>query len=277
MNRIGIMQGRLSPAGARAQSFPRDSWLEEFDRARGTGFDAIEWLLTAEYLDDNPFWSDAAAADLRRATARTGVAVRSVCADCFITRPLVRTTGADLEAGRSLLDRIVARSAELGVAVVAVPILEGNAIHGAADEQVLRDALAAPLARAHAAGVRVGLESDRSATDQRDFITSAGMPALGAYYDTGNAAAAGWDLESDLRVLAPLLCGVHVKDRPRAAASVMLGSGAVAFDRFWPAIVAAGYAGPIVLETPAGDDPVESARRNLAFLTARRPQAAAVR
>jgi L-ribulose-5-phosphate 3-epimerase len=277
VNHIGIMQGRLSPAGARAQSFPFASWLDEFDRARDCGFDCIEWLLTAEHLDDNPFWSDVAVVDLRRVTARTGVSVRSVCADCFITQPLVGSAGAELRARCALLDRIIARSAELGAAVVLVPILEGNAIRDAADEQQLLDALAAPLARAQAAGVRLALESDRSAATQRDLIARAQSPALGAYYDTGNAAAAGWDLVSDVNTLGPVLCGIHVKDRPRAAASVMLGAGAVDFDRFWPALAAAGYAGPVIFETPVGADPVDSAHRNLAFLTARRPQPASAR
>jgi L-ribulose-5-phosphate 3-epimerase len=42
-HRYGIMQGRLSPPeDGRFQSFPRNSWREEFPRAREAGLDYIE-------------------------------------------------------------------------------------------------------------------------------------------------------------------------------------------------------------------------------------------
>ena len=42
-NSIGIMQGRLSPPlNGMIQSFPKDTWRDEFNIASEVGFDAIE-------------------------------------------------------------------------------------------------------------------------------------------------------------------------------------------------------------------------------------------
>ena len=44
--RIGIMQGRLSkPLNRKIQSFPKNSWENEFYVAKDVGFELIEWVL----------------------------------------------------------------------------------------------------------------------------------------------------------------------------------------------------------------------------------------
>ena len=55
---IGIMQGRLSnKLGMPLQSFPWDSWEEEFERASSIGFNQIEWLLDGVNDTNNPIAS----------------------------------------------------------------------------------------------------------------------------------------------------------------------------------------------------------------------------
>ena len=53
-SRIGIMQGRLSkPINGMIQSFPKNSWENEFYLAKDIGFKLIEWVLD-ENIKDNP-------------------------------------------------------------------------------------------------------------------------------------------------------------------------------------------------------------------------------
>ena len=53
-SRIRIMQGRLSkPINGKIQSFPINSWENEFYLARNIGFELIEWVLD-ENVKDNP-------------------------------------------------------------------------------------------------------------------------------------------------------------------------------------------------------------------------------
>lgn len=267
MNVIGIMQGRLSrPPAGRLQAFPWASWRDEFAAARRAGLGAIEWLLTADGLPDNPLWSDHGVAEIRGLAGDHAIPVSSVCADCFIDRPFVRVAAAARAASSALLTRVIERSAAAGIPVVLVPVLEGGAIVTAQDERDLFDAIEAPLAVAGRLGVCVALESDWTGDALRALIDRPACPALGAYYDVGNAASRGHDPARDLRALGATLRGVHIKDREFGGGSVALGHGAVDWPRFFAALAGSGYAGPLILETPAGAEPVLMARRNLAHV-----------
>lgn len=266
MNPIGIMQGRLSPPGPRPQSFPSATWRDEFEHARSCGFERLEWLVTADGLDQNPLCSDAGIADLRRLSDRTGLEVSSVCADCCLSRPLI---GDEWRVNARLLTRVVEQSRQAGIAVVVLPVLETAAIRTDRDRDQLLEALREPLAAAATTGVRIAIESDQAGAALAALIDAAGSPQLGANYDVGNAAAAGHDCARDLRALGSRLFGVHIKDRKSGGSSRPLGEGDVDFDAALRGLARAGYAGPLILETPVGDDAARSARRNLSYLKGR--------
>ena len=88
---VGIMQGRLVPPHeGRIQSFPRERWRDEFPLAAAADLDAIEWIFDVFGLEANPIAADAGLEDVNALSARTGVGVRSVCADYFMDAPLHR-------------------------------------------------------------------------------------------------------------------------------------------------------------------------------------------
>jgi len=248
VNGIGIMQGRLSPAGARPQSFPRQ-WQAEFIYARAIGFDHIEWLLTADELESNPLWT--APQDVLRSVEQSGVAVRTLCADCFIQR------GHD----EALLARVLARAPAIGVETVIVPWLEGNA----ADLHETRRRLRSLHQLSGTSPVRIAIESDLPAGDLRTSIEQCAS-SIGVCYDTGNAAAAGHDISADLHLLGTRVLAVHIKDRNRGGPAVPLGQGTADFAGIADALVAIGYRGPLTLETPHTTDPLHAARTQRGFL-----------
>lgn len=269
MNTIGIMQGRLTPAApGRPQRFPWSSWRDEFALARECGFDHVEWLVTAERIDENPLSTAAGVAAITQQARATGVTVRSVCADCFITHPLVRVPAAEVRARVRQLEHLIGQASRLGADVVLLPMLEGGAILDRAEGMAVIEALTGAFERAAQAGIRVGLETDLAAADLAALIDHAGTGSAAAYYDLGNAAARGANAAHEIRTLGDRLCGVHVKDRPRAGASVSLGAGGVDFPSCLEALGTVGYDSPLILETPAGADPVSAARTNAAFLRA---------
>jgi L-ribulose-5-phosphate 3-epimerase len=268
VNAIGIMQGRLSPAPpGRAQRFPWSSWRDEFTLAGECGFDHLEWLVTAERMELNPLWTGDGVDAIARQAGATGVTVSSVCADCFITQPLVRVPDVERQAGLRRLEHLIAQASRLGAGVILVPLLEDGAIGERDEGTSLIDAMAGAFEQAARAGVRIGLETDLPAHELTRLIDRAGG-AAGAYYDLGNAAARGADAVTEIAMLGSRLCGVHIKDRPRAGASVSLGSGEVDFRACLRALAGVGYDGPLVLETPAGASPLSAARTNLTFLRA---------
>lgn len=267
MNPIGIMQGRLSPAPAgRPQAFPWPTWEDEFAAAAACGFECLEWLVTDDGFDRNPICSDGGIERIRALMAMTGVRVASLCADFCIARPLVRVGPAQRQSTVERLLRLVDRIDAIDGEQLLIPVLEGGAIVDEGDEAVVLSALAPILARAAARGIRVGLESDLPADRQHALVERADSPALGVYYDVGNATASGFDTAVEVSLLGPVLTGVHIKDRRRFGASVPLGQGDAGFAAFFPALAATGYASPLILETPVGDDAVTMAGRNLAFV-----------
>lgn len=267
MTTIGILQGRLSPPPiGRPQAFPWATWPDEFSLARDCGFEQLEWLVTADRVAANPIWSDAGLAAIRERMAATGVAVTSLCADCFIGRPFVRVPEADRRASAELLERLIGQCARVGIGVVLVPLLEDGAIRDDRERAAVLDALRPATALAAALGVRIGLETDLPAQAVGELLGQAAAPALGAYYDTGNAVAIGADVVADLQALGAALVGIHIKDRRRGGPSVPLGQGEVPFAAMFAAAAAVGYHGPFILETPAGHDPAAAARAQLAFV-----------
>ena len=55
MNKIGFMQGRLSPlVNNQIQSFPFETWLDEFPLANRLGTSCMEWTLDYPKLHQNP-------------------------------------------------------------------------------------------------------------------------------------------------------------------------------------------------------------------------------
>ncbi|MBM3777715.1 MAG: sugar phosphate isomerase/epimerase [Acidimicrobiia bacterium] len=255
MNEIGIMQGRLSPPVAgRVQAFPWSSWEDEFTRARECGFDTIEWLFEEPRAVDNPLWSAPGRDRIRRRVADSGVSVRSVCADYFMTHPFFRVPDHERTRSVDVLETLIGHARSLGIRTILVPVLEGCEIRAAQEAIDLLKALRRPLGIAHDAAVTIALETELPSSEYRALVEDAGSPALGIYYDVGNAAAKGYDPVADLRALGPWLRGVHVKDRPRGGASVPLGQGDVDFAAFFSELAAVGYGGPLVVQAATGAD-----------------------
>ena len=267
--RIGIMQGRLSPARARPQSFPWNSWQAEFQRARAYGFDCIEWLFDAVDYDRNPIWTEAGSAEIRASIEASGVSVESVCADYFVDRPLGRPPQAERRQHVQLLSVLIARAAQLGAGVIVLPVLEAGEPRDAHDQAVLLESLKEPLGFAHSRGVTLAIESNMPAERYLQLIGEAAHPALGICFDTGNRAAQGADIVADIRRLAPYVREVHIKDRLLHGPNVPLGEGAAPLDPFLEALTTARYSGPLILETTVGDDYESHAKRNLKFVKSR--------
>ena len=261
------MQGRLSPpVPGRPQAFPWSSWEEEFSRARACGFDIVEWLFEAERYEQNPIWAETGLATIRRQIAATGVHLRSVCASYFMTHPFFRVSEQERAQSVAVLTGLVARAATVGIRTILLPVLEASEIRTDLEKVQLLDSLAEPLTLAKAHGIRLGLETELPASEYRDLVERGNHPALGVYYDAGNASAMGYDIAADIRILKSFLCGVHVKDRRRGGPNVLLGQGDAEFVDFFRVLGEVGYAGPLILETASGADYLSIASRHLKFV-----------
>jgi L-ribulose-5-phosphate 3-epimerase len=124
MVRVGIMHGRLSPAQyGSIQSFPADSWREEFPRARDAGLACIEWIYEVRNEDRNPARTDQGVAEMLALSRQTGVGVWSICADYYMERQLVRPDGAVDEDNLAHLAFLIGQAGKLGVTYMVLPFV----------------------------------------------------------------------------------------------------------------------------------------------------------
>ena len=266
MNKIGIMQGRLSPRPEnekRLQFFPVD-WRREFEAARAIGFDCIEWLLDWEEFKKNPLLSEHGAKEIRSAARASGVETLSLCSDYFMKYPLA--AGDPVAAAREVSVQMRAAAA-CGQNLILIPLLEDHAVTGEAEKQRIISVVARAREGVPDTRVRIAFETELPADELIDFVDRFRNPRVGVYYDIGNCTSYGFDCPRDLTKLSKRVFGVHIKDRKAGSAqSVMLGAGDADFEKCFAVLSDVGYTGTYILQAWRGDDYRDDAATQLKFV-----------
>ena len=266
------MQGRLLPPRlGKIQAFPGSRWREEFPLASQAGLDCIEWIYDeedAEQQEANPLTSDGGIDEIPRLSQRWGVAVRSICADYFMTKRLIAADGsADLESvGR--LKWLLGRSAKLGVRYIVLPFVDSSSLQSAGECQTLAGLLCELTPAAERGGVELHLETDLPPEQLSALLSRVSHPLVRANYDIGNSASVGRDPASELGSIGPWLGSVHVKDRVRGGGTLRLGTADADFPLCLRLIHETGFRGPLILQAAREDSisEVELATRNRQFV-----------
>jgi len=235
--------------------------LEALPLAAEIGFDGVEVCIGGDYAT-SLLWSDGGTEQVTAAAKAAGIVVSSLSPGIFSQlHPLVDDAGKQVE-GRKLLGQCIALCGQLGCRGILVPMFPQDfAEWDDAKWTAMADGFRGVAAKAEAAGVTLGLETMFDAKSLIALLDKIGSPAVGVYYDVANTTNRGYDAPAELRALGDRVVLIHVKDTDQQH----LGEGRVPFDEVKAAIADIGYDGWLVLETPRGDDPAESARKNLAF------------
>ncbi|MBM4431738.1 MAG: sugar phosphate isomerase/epimerase, partial [Chloroflexi bacterium] len=256
------------PVGGRIQSFPVDTWREEFSRAREAGLDCIEWVYEAETETVNPLRTDEGVAEIRRLSEDSGVAVWSVCADYYMTERLVTPDGTPREDVVGHLRWLVGQVASVGVRYIVLPFVDASSLRSREEVEGLLAVLNSVIPAAERTGVEFHLETDLQPVDLVTVLESVSHPLIRANHDIGNSAALARDPVGELTLLGPWLGSVHVKDRMHGGGTVPLGTGAADFPTCFRLIRAASFCGPFILQAAReeGLSEIELARRNRRFV-----------
>ena len=269
MNPIGIMQGRLSPpVGGLIQSFPVDTWREEFSLAREAGLDCIEWIYEEPTEAANPIWTDDGLAEVRGLAESSGIAASSICADYYMAECLVGSDGVPRGVVVEHLVGLVRRAGLLGAHYIVLPFVDASSLQSPQEVDGLRSVLRSVIVSAEKAGVELHLETDLLPEELASVLESISHPLVRANYDIGNSAALGYDPAEELTLLGPWLGSVHVKDRVLDGGTVPLGTGSADFTTCLRLISASGFRGPFILQVAReqGLTEVELAIRNRCFV-----------
>lgn len=269
MTMIAIMQGRLvQPVDGRIQAFPRENWAEEFPRAAAAGLDGIEWIFDCHGEGANPVETAEGLTQLRELSAEHNVKVRSLCADYFMDRPLVRATETERAERLTKLAWLLDQCATIGVRRVVLPFVDQSSMQTAEEQAVGAEVLRRALPLAERAGVELHLETDLDPEAFRRFLTLVEHPLVKVNYDSGNSASLGYRPSEEFAAYGDRVGSVHIKDRIKGGSTVPLGTGDTDFDALFTALRRLGYSGDFVLQVARGatGEEVEWARRNRAFV-----------
>lgn len=270
--RIGIMQGRLvPPVEGRFQCFPRNNWAVEFALAKQAGLSAIEWIYDVYGADANPLASDTGLQHIRALSLQHGIGVRSVCADYFMDRPLVRAGEAELAERSATLAWLIHRCKLLSVRRIVLPFVDASSIDTQADLKCVVAVLSAALPIAEAENVELHLETSLAPDEFAALLSALPHPLVRVNYDSGNSASLGHHPRDEFQAYGPRVGSVHIKDRVRGAGTVPLGSGDVDFESLGQALREYEFQGDFILQVARGrpGDEVAWARQNRLFAEAR--------
>jgi sugar phosphate isomerase/epimerase len=254
--KIGFMHHLLGAA----------DFADAFARASSIGCQGLEIMLGKEHA---AALGSPMALELKKLSSDTGVALPSVCLGFVCTGPsLVEPAGRKDAA--PLVRKAIDLAADAGAGVVLVPFFGESLIELQAEMDVAMEAIADMVEPAEQAGITLGIESTLNFNQQQFLVNNfAHTEVVKVYHDTGNALARKLDLPTGIRQLGPsAIAGIHYKDVKVSASAppdfaVNLGGGNVDFRAVTQALRAINYDGWVMLESPAGADPLANAKANL--------------
>jgi L-ribulose-5-phosphate 3-epimerase len=255
MEKIGFMQGRLSPiVDGRIQSFPWNCWQDEFEQGARLGFGLMEWTLDQERLYENPLLTKAGQAEIRSLCQLYRFAIPSLTGDCFMQAPFWKAQGAERETLERDFIAIAKSCAAVGISMLVVPLVDKGRLDNPEQEEMLIAYLQRQAKFLADNGLRVVFESDFVPTELARFIGRLDPVLFGINYDIGNSAALGFNPVEEIAAYGSRIVNVHIKDRVLNGTTVPLGTGNADLETVFAMLARVGYGGNFILQTARATD-----------------------
>ncbi len=271
--RFGIMQGRLSPPeDGRFQSFPRNSWREEFSRASQAGLTYIEWIYDDYGAAVNPITTAQGVVELNDLRRKTGISTPAVCADWLMDFPLIRCSQEKQRQRESVLHSLLRWAKAIAASRVVLPFVDASSIRTEEEKVAVLGVLERALPLSVELSVELHLEADFGPSEFASFLARIPHPSVKVNYDTGNSSGLGYVASEEFAAYGHRIGSIHIKDRQRLpdgkVASKPLGQGSADFDDVFRSIRKIGYSGGFTLQVARGNDgdEVNWIQQQLAFL-----------
>lgn len=267
-NNIGVIQGRLLPKyKGRYQAHPLGYWQEEFDVASKVGLDCIEFILDYNDAEKNPLLIEGGVDELLAISKKTGVSIKTVCADYFMEAPLHSIDKIVAEESFVILTRLVNTATQLGVTDIVIPCVDQSTLDGeeAVERFVVQVNKIIPLIEK--VGVNLSLETDLDPSAFVKLLDRLDSKRITVNYDIGNSAALGYDPIEELTAYGDRITDIHIKDRVLGGGPVTLGEGDANFELFFNKLKEFKYHGPFIMQAYRDDEGVEIFKKQLEWIS----------
>ncbi len=248
---FGVMQGRLLPKyKGRYQAHPLGYWQEEFFIAAKFGLDIIEFILDYEDAEKNPILFDPDS--ICKIIEKTGVKVKSVCADYFMEAPVYSNPDSS-----AILERLIRNASIVGIRDIVIPCVDKSSLHGRKEAASFIENLLAVIPLAEKTEVNLALETDLPPDDFAWLLSQFNSKVVTVNYDTGNSASSGYNLIEEFEAYGDRITDIHIKDRICGGGSVLLGTGNTDFDALFLFLSKNKFSGPLIMQAYRDDEGIE--------------------
>jgi len=254
-NKIGFMQGRLSPlVDGKIQAFPWNSWQQEFPAAESLGLGLMEWTLDQDRLYQNPLLTLQGQQEIRSLCQAHQLAISSLTGDCFMQAPFWKAQRQAKAALEVDFIAIARACAEVDIEMIVVPLVDNGRLENEQQEEALLAFMLAQADLFRELRLRIIFESDFIPGELARFISRLPADVFGVNYDIGNSAALGYKPEEEFAAYGPRIVNVHVKDRVLGGTTVPLGTGNANFSTVFRLLRDAVYGGYLIMQTARARD-----------------------
>ena len=245
--KIGIMQGRLSEMYEnKIQSFPSQSWKEEFKIASNCEFKIIEWIF--DEIQPNPILTDEGIIEINQLMEKNNISINAICADYFMTKKLFNESEIELEKNIEVLKKLILQASRLEISIIEIPLVDSSSLKNNQNKEEIKNNLEKIISIAEGNNVTIVLETDLNPQNFEEFLKKFEHKSIMANYDSGNSTSLGYDVKEELIILKKWIKNVHVKDRIFGGGTVPLGEGHTNFEEFFSTLSKINYSEDIIIQ-----------------------------
>jgi hexulose-6-phosphate isomerase len=254
MNRLGIVQGRLSPpVDNQIQAFPINNWECEFSIYNDLDFSIIDWLFKYETVKDNPLCSESGIEKIKQLCNKHNVKINGVLSDYFMIKRLFGKNENDVDESINMLYFLINQCEKAGISNIILPFVDAAEIKTEEDIIEVIKNLRDPIKNATEKNIHILIEGSIEPEKFKDFILSFKPLNVKINYDMGNSISLGYNPKEEISLLGNFFGSVHIKDRIKGGGSVPLGTGDVDFSTVFEELKKIDYTGNFILETARQD------------------------
>jgi L-ribulose-5-phosphate 3-epimerase len=250
--RIGFMQGRLSPIrNGRIQSFPWETWQEEFNAASRMSFRKIEWTIDSEDFTSNPLLTLSGRQEIIQLKSLFNVEIPSVTCDYFMENPPWKSDSKQILIG---IELILSGMVEINSRILVIPLVDNSSLDFSVKISQVVEFFNPITNLLHESGIKIAFETDLNPGSFSEFINEFDTNLYGINYDVGNSASSGFDPTKEFEAYGSRILNVHIKDRILGGSTVPLGLGNADFPLVFRCLNECGYVGNLIMQTARADD-----------------------
>ena len=266
MNKLGIMQGRLSPMiNDKIQAFPLKNWEKEFYIASKIGFELIEWVLDLTDINENPLLSKDGRKKINKCINESGILVPSVCCDYFVDVPITSKNFQKQIKSFGMLFHLIRICPEVGIKDIEIPLIANSSINTKFKKDIIICLLNDLVPLLNEYDINLLLETDLPPEEIGKLFSNFNSNRIMLNYDTGNSAYWGFNSANEINIYGNKIGNIHIKDCTPEKYSVMLGTGNVDFDETFKLLKKINYSRDFILQPVRDENDIELAKNCYKF------------